>query len=31
MNKLIDLSIENAIDRETFLERKEKYKIKSIN
>ena len=24
MNKLIDLSLENAIDRETFLERKEK-------
>ena len=24
MNKLIDLSLENAVDRETFLERKEK-------
>ena len=24
MNKLIDLSLDNAIDRETFLERKEK-------
>lgn len=24
MNKLIDLSLDNAIDRDTFLERKEK-------
>ena len=33
MNKLIDLSIENAIDRETFLERKEKIqnKINQLN
>ena len=33
INKLIDLSIENAIDRETFLERKEKIqnKINQLN
>ena len=33
MNKLIDLSIENVIDRETFLERKEKIqnKINQLN
>ena len=33
MNKLIDLSLENAIDRETFLERKEKIQnqIKQLN